>query len=190
MRENVSDERTLSMPLTMLGRPEWACVTPRGDLRFKQQGGASPYMHGGLSLQELVVPLIAYRNRKAGQKGYRAITKANIVLLGENRTISNGIFTLVFYQQEACGGKVQPRTVNARFVDRRGQPVSDSHRIIGDSAAAENNDRTTRVTFRLLGSNYDKNERYDLVLTDEDDRTELARVPFTIDIVFGMDFDF
>ncbi len=190
VRENVSDERTLSMPLTMLGRPEWACVTPRGDLRFKQQGGASPYMHGGLSLQELVVPLIAYRNRKAGQKGYRAITKADIVLLGENRTISNGIFTLVFYQQEACGGKVQPRTVNARFVDRRGQPVSDSHRIIGDSTAAENNDRTTRVTFRLLGSNYDKNERYDLVLTDEDDRTELARVPFTIDIVFGMDFDF
>lgn len=122
VRENVSDERTLSMPLTMLGRPEWACVTPRGDLRFKQQGGASPYMHGGLSLQELVVPLIAYRNRKAGQKGYRAITKADIVLLGENRTISNGIFTLVFYQQEACGGKVQPRTVNARFVDRRGQP--------------------------------------------------------------------
>ena len=147
-------------------------------------------MHGGLSLQELVVPLIAYRNRKAGQKGYRAITKADIVLLGENRTISNGIFTLVFYQQKACGGKVQPRTVNARFVDRRGQPVSDSHRIIGDSTAAENNDRTTRVTFRLLGSNYDKNERYDLVLTDEDDRTELARVPFTIDIVFGMDFDF
>ena len=190
VRENVSDERTLSMPLTMLGRREWACVTPRGDLRFKQQGGASPYMHGGLSLQELAVPLIAYRNKKAGQKGYRAITKTNIVLLGENRTISNGIFTLVFYQQEACGGKVQPRTVNARFVDKRGQPISDSHRIIGDSTAIENNDRTTRVTFRLLGSSYDKNERYDLVLTDEEDKTELVRVPFTIDIVFGMDFDF
>lgn len=68
------------------------------------------------------------------------------------------------------------RARSTRFADRHGQPVSDSHRIIGDSAAAANNDRTTRVTFRLLGSNYDKNERYGLVLTDEDDRTELARV--------------
>ena len=190
VRENSSDERTLSMPLTALGRPELTYVTPRGNLRFKQQGGASPYMHGGLSLQELTIPLVMYRNKKAGQKGYRAISKTNIVLLGESRTISNSIFTLVFYQQEICGGKVQPRTVNARFVDRRGQTVSDSHRIIGDSTAAENNDRTTRVTFRLLGSHYDKNELYNLVLTDEEEKTETARIPFTINLVFGLDFDF
>lgn len=147
-------------------------------------------MHGGLSLQEMTIPLVRYQNKKSGQKGFTAITKADIELLGENRRISNNLFSLNFYQKQPCGGKIQSRTVLARFEDANGFAISDEHRIICDLTAVENNQRTMRVTFRLLGSGYDRNIEYDLVLRDEDGKAEIGRIPFRIDIIFANDFDF
>ena len=184
------DPRALYMPLTVLGRDDLTAVFPKGGMRFRLQGGNGTYMHGGLSLQELMVPLIRYQNKKTGQKGFTAITKTEIVLLGDNRKISNNIFTLAFYQKSACVGKVQPRQVLARFEDDRGDGISDEHRIIGNSAAAENNERVTKVTFHLIGSGYDRNADFWLVLKDADDGAILDRIAFKIDVVFGLDFDF
>lgn len=179
----------ISLPLRTLGREDLFGAFPRGGRRFALQGGTN-YVHGGLSLQEMMAPLVRYQNKKAGQKGYKAITKATIVLLGENRKISNGIFTLNFYQKERCLGKVQPRMAVARFEDAQGHIISDEHRLCANSAAVENNDRVMRVTFQLLGGGYDRTADYDLVVRDAEDGEELVRAPFRIDIVFGLDFDF
>ena len=184
------DPRALFMPLTALGRDDLTGVFPRGSMRFRLQGGSSPFMHGGLSLQELMVPLISYQNKKTGQKGYTAITQANVILLGDNRKISNSIFTLVFFQKEPCSAKVQPRQVMVRFEDGNGQVVSDEHIIHAGSSSVENNDRTTRVTFHLLGSEFDRSEDYYLVMTNQADGKIMERIPFRIDVVFGLDFGF
>ena len=93
-----------------------------------------------------------------------------IALLGENRKISNGIFTLNFYQKERCLGKVQPRMAVARFEDEQGHIISDEHRLCANSG-------------------YDRTAEYDLVVRDAEDGEELVRAPFKIDIVFGLDFD-
>ena len=184
------DPRAVYLPLARLGREDLTGVFPRGGMRFRLQGGGGTYMHGGLSLQELMAPLVRYQNKKAGQKGFTAITKTDIVLLGDNRKISNNIFTLSFYQKTPCVGKVQPRQARVLFEDSRGEPISDEHKIIGTSASSENNERVTKVTFHLLGSGYDRNADYWLVSRDADDSAELERVAFRIDIVFGLDFDF
>lgn len=187
-RREQDNHSAVSMALDNLGRTDLYAAFPIGCMRFRLQGGGSVYMHGGLSLQEMMVPVIRYQNRKTGQKGFTAITKADIELLGENRKISNNLFTLNFYQKQPCGGKIQPRTVMARFEDANGYVISDEHRIICDLTAVENNQRTMRVTFRLLGSGYDRNAAYDLVLRDEN--AEIVRIPFRIDIIFANDFDF
>ena len=179
----------LQIPLTELGREDLTAVFPRGCLRFRLQGGDDRYMHGGASLQEMTLPLIRYQNRRAGQKGFTAITKAEIVLLGENRKISNNLFTLNFYQPKPCGGKVQPRTVLARLEDASGRPVSDEHRLVCNMTAEDNTLRTLRVAFRLLGSGYDRNAEYPLVLRDAETHAELQRIPFRIDVIFENDFD-
>lgn len=184
------DSRTVTLPLDELGRPELNAVFPMGCMRFRLQGGNSCYMHGGLSLQEMMIPLVRYQNRKAGQKGFQAAAKTNVLLLGENRRISNNVFTLTFYQEKPCIGKVQPRTVLARFEDAQGKIISDEHRLIFDRTEMENNQRTLRSIFRLLGSGYDRNAQYDLVLRDAEENAELARIPFQIDIVFENDFGF
>lgn len=184
------DAPAVTLPLDDLQRPDLCGVFPAGSMRFKQQGGSSGYVHGGVSLQEMVIPLLHYQNKKAGQKGFAAITKPNIVLLGENRTISNNIFTLNFYQEQPCTGKVQPRTVVACFTDRAGKSISDEHRLICDMTSTENQQRTMRITFRLLGSGFDPHTTYDLVLRDEDEKADLQRIPFRISIAFENDFGF
>lgn len=181
---------TPAITLEALGRADLQAAFPPGCLRFRLQGGGSSYVHGGPSLQEMVVPLIRYQNKRAGQKGYTAITKAEVMLLGESRRISNNFFTLNFYQKQPCAGKVQPRTVLAWFEDAEGRPISDEHQLVCDLTAKEDNLRTMRITFRLLGSGYDRNAAYNLVLRDKDDRAEIARIPFRIDIVFENDFGF
>lgn len=183
-------EGAVTISLEELNRPELSAVFPRNCMRFRLQGSGSSYMHGGLSLQEMMVPLLRYQNKKAGQKGYTAIVKTDVMLLGDNRRISNNIFTLNFYQQQPCLGKVQPRTVRMVFEDARGRAISDEHRVVFDMAEAENSRRTQRVTFRLLGSGYNRNARYDLVLRDADENVEMERIPYQIDIVFENDFEF
>lgn len=184
------DERSVTIPLDEMERPELNAVFPRECLRFRMQGGGAGYIHGGLSLQEMVIPLLRYQNKKAGQKGYTAITKTSVTLLGENRKISNNLFTLHFYQEQPCADKVQPRVVLAYFEDRQGQRISDEHRLICDMTAADNQQRTLRVTFHLLGGHFDPSETYELVLRDEDEKADLARIPFQISIVFENDFGF
>lgn len=178
------DPSVVAIPLNALSRPDLVAAFPRGCMRFRMQGGGSTYLHGGPTLQEMVVPLVRYQNRRAGQKGYTAIMKPEIELLGENRKISNNLFTLNFYQKQPCGGKVQPRTARVRLEDAVGRPVSDEHRLVCDRIARENSERVLRVTFRLLGSGYDRNAEYWLVLRDEEEKMEIGRVPFRIDVVF------
>ena len=181
---------TLQLALDPLSRPDLTAAFPNGCMRFRIQGGAETYMHGGPTLQELMIPLIRYQSKKAGQKGYTAITKVELALVGDKRKISNNIFTLNFYQTQPCGGKMQPRTILARFEDEAGGAVSDTHRIVCDLTAAENRQRVLPITFRLLGSGYDRTAAYALVLQDVDEKTPLMRIPFQIDIVFGNDFGF
>lgn len=184
------DERLIAHEMTDLGRSDLTAVFPRGCMRFRLQGGDEKYFHGGLSLQEWMIPVLCYQNKKAGQKGFRAISRVEVVLLGENRTISNNIFTLSFYQKEPCTDRTQPRTLLAHFEDANGRAISDAHRLVFDSADADNSARVTRVRFRLLGNGYDRRQEYDLVLRDEDEKCELERIPFRIDIVFENDFGF
>ena len=184
------DARANRLSLKNLGREDLDAVFPRGNYRFRIQGIASPYMHGGLSLQELVIPVVHYQNRKAGQKGYQAIEKAEIELLGDNRKISNNLFSLNFYQKQPCSGKVLPRQVEVYFEDAQGKRISDDHKLTVNSTSEEKNDRRIRVSFRLLESGLDSHTDYFLVMKDAESGEKLIREAFRIEVVFGNEFDF
>lgn len=184
------DARANRLSLKNLGREDLDAVFPRGKYRFRIKGSAGPYMHGGLSLQELVIPVIHYQNRKAGQKGYQAIEKTEIELLGENRKISNNLFSLSFYQKQPCSGKVLPRQAEVYFEDINGKRISDDHKLTFSSSSEEKNDRRTRVSFRLLESGLDSHADYYLIMKDTESGEKIIREAFRIEVVFGMEFDF
>lgn len=70
---------------------EWELVFPRGIAGFKSQGGNEVYFHGGVSLQEMIVPLLVIEAE--AQKTSRG-GKAEVQLRIEKTAITNRFFTL------------------------------------------------------------------------------------------------
>ncbi len=74
---------------------------------MKKQGGGMNYVHGGISLQECVVPVIEFKNIRATSKKFVDVKKAELQLISQSRKISNSIFSLDFYQKEPVSGKTR-----------------------------------------------------------------------------------
>ena len=60
------------LPVKFLdGDTEYDAFAPRGSIRIKMKGGGLNFVHGGISLQEMVVPLIDYRFLRNDSKEYK-----------------------------------------------------------------------------------------------------------------------
>ena len=166
------------------------CV-PRGDNRFKTPGGGQNYVHGGASLQEIVIPLIKYRNDRRKDET-KLVSKVDVRLTNTNRKITNSLFTLDFFQTEKLADKKVARTLKIYFADEAGQKISNEQSILADRVSEKASDRTFKVSFNLRNSNYSKADKYYLVLEDPEEavRKIYEKIPFTISLGIVNDFDF
>lgn len=162
--------------------------TPRDATRIRISGGGANYVHGGTSLQEMVVPVIIFRNKRASSKDYVERVQAELALLSETRKITNLIFALDFFQKEPVSERVLASEYTLYMTDAAGALVSDQKIVICDRANANASERVFRVRFNLKGGAYDKNKTYRLVITNGKDLPQ--QIPFTIDIAFADDFGF
>lgn len=181
---------TLAVSMKEYGQPDITAISPRASIRFKMQGGGSQYVHGGLSLQEICLPIIQYTHKRMGQQGFQKSEKVDVTLLGDNRKITNSSFSLTFLQKQAASDKLLPRTVEAHFEDEAGKIISDKLRIVADRNNTQDNERSYRMTFHLIGTAFDRLKQYPLVLVDSEEQVVLIKIPFAIDIAFGMNFSF
>ena len=166
------------------------CV-PRGDNRFKTQGGGQNYVHGGASLQEIVIPLIKYHNdRKKDER--RLISKVDVRLTNTSRKITNSIFTLDLFQTEKLADKKVARRLKLYFADEAGHKISNVQTILADRAAEKAGDRTFKVSFNLRSTVYSKSDKYYLVLEDTEEPVKKIydKIPFAISLGIVNDFDF
>lgn len=136
------------------------------------------------------MPVIAFKNIRAGSKNFVNTKKVEVKLLSTTRKISNNIFFLDFYQREAVGGKIIPATYEVFISDSLGNTVSDVQKLIADKTTDVVQDRVTRVRFMLKGQNFDGNASYYLNILDKDTGTVLEHIEFSIKIAFANDFDF
>lgn len=162
--------------------------TPLETVRFKISGGGANYVHGGLSMQEMVVPVLVYKNMRTGGRGYVEVQKPGLILYSENRKLVSRNVSLRFYQKHPIGEKVEPATYKLRFTDDQGRVISDEQMIIADKESRDNSERIFRVNFQLKAMNYDKQQIYRLLVADNDGQIE--EIEFQIDIAFGEDVDF
>jgi uncharacterized protein (TIGR02687 family) len=161
---------------------------PQDTVRIKVQGGGENYVHGGISLQEMVVPVIIYKGMRAGYKKYVEVQNPGLSLISESRKVSNLMFSLDFLQKQPVGEKVQPCDYNLYFTDDEGVPVSDFQTVIADRTSNNASDRVFRVRFTLKQKQYNRNKIYRLVIANDTDAPE--EVEFRIDIAFADDFGF
>ena len=178
------------------GDTEYDGFAPKENIRIKMKGGGMNFVHGGISLQEMVVPVIEYHFLRNDSKEYKRnrskydTKPVSIALLSASRKVSNMIFSLNFYQKEAVAANREAATYQLYFTDSAGKVISDTARIIADKTSDNAQDRTFRCSFNLKSLKYSNTENYYLVIADEDG-LQISREEFQIDIAFAVDeFDF
>lgn len=179
------------MPVQFEGEVEGTPVkgfTPQDSTRIKVSGGGENYVHGGVSLQEMVVPVIAFKNLRTTSKKYVELSKAELKLLSESRKISNLLFSLDFFQRQPIGEKIEPCAYAVYMTDEEGALVSDRQTIIADRTSTNASERVFRVRFNLKAGVYDKNKIYRLIIANDTDVPNEEE--FHIDIAFADDFGF
>lgn len=165
-------------------------ITPRGTSRFKVQGAGANYVHGGAMLQEIVVPVIKFKNDRSTSSA-NDIRKANISLTSVTRKVTNIITYLEFFQEEKIQDKVISQRIKCYFEDESGNRISNENIIIGDSRSENPLERTYKGKFVLKSMEYDKTKQYFLVMQDnENDNGMYERISFIIDISIVDEFGF
>ena len=154
----------------------------RANIRFKTQGAGANFVHGGASLQEIVVPLILYKNKVLGQTGAIKPEKTQIKLTNTTRRIANSIFTLNFFQTEKVGGKIIPCTVRVYMVDDQDKIISNEEILLGDKKSENPEDRTMDIRFILKSLDYDRDKDYYLIIEDLKTGVEYEKIQFTINL--------
>ena len=178
------------------GNTDYEAYAPKENVRIKMNGGGLNYVHGGISLQELCVPLIEYHFLRKQSKEYQRNKEAydtkpvEISLLSATHKISNMIFSLNFYQKEAVGDNRAGAVYQVYFTDGKGKQISDVQKIIADKTSENGQERTFRCSFNLKSLKYDNKEIYYLVIAEEGGEIK-AQEEFQIDIALAVDdFDF
>jgi uncharacterized protein (TIGR02687 family) len=166
-------------------------ISPRGVNRFKVQGTGANYVHGGTSLQEILIPIIKFKNDRS-KDSKNEVTKVDVKLTSITRKITNTISYLEFFQTEKIEDKRVPLRLKVYFVDEDNNRISNENIIIADSKSETYEDRSFREKFVLKNRKYDKTKKYYLIMEDEEETVERIydKIPFIIDIAISDDFGF
>ncbi|MGB3216486.1 MAG: hypothetical protein WBD79_03705, partial [Anaerolineae bacterium] len=165
-------------------------VTPRGLSAFKVPGGGMEYFHGGLSLQEVVIPVLTVRSTAPQATGAGAQVKWTLSL-GSPKITTRFVSVTV----EGSSGEllpVEPPTVRVEVraeASAISAPVSASYgfseatRDVKLALAADSSQRIAPVTVTLMITETPKVSRVTMHLLDASTGVSLTRldgVPFNI----------
>lgn len=162
-------------------------TTPIGVDIFKVAGGGQNYVHGGTSMQEMLVPVIELTaNTKAVAYDY-----VDVVLTSVNRKVTNLITYFDFIQTEKVTDTMKARSLVAYFTTEAGEKISIDVPIVANSREDAPEKRTFHEKFTLKSREYKYGDKYYLVLADaNDEKNILQQYEFMIDIAFVDDFGF
>jgi uncharacterized protein (TIGR02687 family) len=121
--------------------------------RMRLQGSGSRYVHGGGSLQEVVLPVIHISKKARVQVNQVEVE----TLRGSTNIISTGQISVTFYQSTPTTPQVQPRTLEAAIYTKDNRLISDTHRLNFDFTSLNDRQRETKVRFILTREANDLN---------------------------------
>lgn len=115
--------------------------------RLRVKGAGSRYVHGGASLQEIVIPLVVISLERGEEASVRSV-KIDKISSASNK-ITTGQVSVAFYQVEPVSAKVLPRRLRAGIYAEDGKLISNLH-VLQFSFESENpRDREIVINFQL-----------------------------------------
>jgi hypothetical protein len=164
-------------------------TTPIGADIFKVAGGGQNYVHGGSSLQEMLVPVIELTTNTRGV----AIDYVDVILTSVTRKVTNLITYFDFIQTEKVTDTMKPRSIVAYFTTESGEKISFDVPIMANCRDDAPEKRTFREKFTLKSREYKSGDKYYLELVSIGENGKiipLHKYEFMIDIAFVDDFGF
>ena len=164
---------------------------PKSINRLRLKGSGSRFVHGGATLQEVVIPLLHINKKRQSDVG-----RVEVDFIGDGgKTITTGQLAVVLYQHEAITEKRQPRRLRAGLYTLTGELISDQHELLFDFASE--NPRERELPVRLLLSrkaDAANNQQVELRLEEPVEgtshHTKYKAVRYTIRRSFTSEFDF
>lgn len=132
----------------------WSAAFPLALGRFPLQGSGKRYVHGGISLQEVVVPVLRIHKARSDDT-----ERVEIELLRMPAKITTGQVSLALYQDRAVGDKILPRTVQIGLYTQDGTVLSEVRTIVFDSADSEPRKREKSLVLTLSRAADDHNNQ-------------------------------
>jgi uncharacterized protein (TIGR02687 family) len=174
---------TLKFKLDYLGENNQSVIMPYSYDYFKSPGGIQ-YVHGGASLQEIIVPYLRISELRSGALKQN-IGPVGVRIKSINRTITQRSFTIDFEQYEKVVDKKTERKLITYFIDDQGNDVSGRYAFVASSDSDDLNQRITRIRFTLNNIDFNRDRRYMLILKDENqgENEYLEKEVFKIDIL-------
>lgn len=167
--------------------PNYLHYAKHGADIFKVAGGGQNYVHGGSSLQEMLIPVIELTtNTRAVAYDY-----VDVILTSVNRKVTNLITYFDFIQTEKVTDTMKARSLVAYFTTEDGEKISFDVPIVANSREDAPEKRTFHEKFTLKSREYKYGDKYYLVLADaNNEKNILQQYEFMIDIAFVDDFGF
>jgi uncharacterized protein (TIGR02687 family) len=165
-------------------------AVPKSINRLRKSGASVRFMHGGSTLQEIVIPVIQIRKRRAAD-----VSAVDVDLLPPTTSvISTGQLALVFYQTAPITEKVQARKLRIGLYAGDGELISDSHEITFDLLSENPRERELKLRLVLskIADAYNQQQvvlKMEEVVAGTTHYQEYKTVPFTLRRSFTSDFD-
>ena len=124
---------------------------PKGTRRFKLQGSGSRFVHGGMTLQETLVPTITVKRVKG--KGSGAKRRVGVeIISGGTKAIGGSVLSFELYQTEPVGGDFIASKAKVALYDEAGETVSEVLEVELSSESDAASDRRMPMRLTLAGS--------------------------------------
>lgn len=162
---------------------------PKSIHRLRLAGGGSRFVHGGATLQEVVVPvLMVNKKRKSDTR------LVNVEVWPESDKITTGQVAVRLFQTEPVSDKVQPRTLRAGLYVGE-TLISNVVDLTFDQASADKRDRYKSARMLLSQDANDYNNRavefrLEELIPNTNQWRLFVKAVYTLKRSFASDFDF
>jgi uncharacterized protein (TIGR02687 family) len=133
--------------------------------RLRLSGASIRFVHGGASLQEIVIPVVSVSKERTQAADVRPVEVDKIN--GGNNKITTGQIAVKFYQMEPVSAKISSRSLHAGIYAQDGRLISNVHTLNFDFMSSNPRDREITVDFKLTAAADDYNNQVVFLRVEE-----------------------
>ena len=165
-------------------------MLPKSINRLRIKGSGYKFVHGGMTLQEIVIPVLKVVSRTKAKVRY-----VGVDILSKPEKITSGQITLKLYQEEPIEDKILPRYLRVGFYSSDDSKISNFEEVGFDSVDPVGDNRIKRIKFTFSSDiNSYNNTDIELRMLEKIKNTNQSRTykkyKFRVQKTFDTDFDF